>query len=73
MSHGFVAGTRSPEASSAAHSTKSPEEARDPDDDGLGEREVYKDLDLPEHIDAMLHEHAAFLASRGEVSLGAKI
>lgn len=35
------------------------------EDDGLGERDVYKDLKLPSHIDSMMHEHAKFLQEFG--------
>ena len=35
------------------------------EDDGLGERDVYKDLKLPVHIDAMMHEHGKFLTDYG--------
>ena len=35
-------------------------------DDGLGERDVYKDLKLPSHIDSMMHEHSKFLTEYGE-------
>ena len=36
-----------------------------PKDDGLGEREKYKDLDLLPEVDAMLHEHCEFLVNAG--------
>ena len=37
------------------------------EDDGLGERDVYKDLKLPSHIDSMMHEHGKFSAEYGEL------
>ena len=36
------------------------------EDDGLGERDVYKDLKLPSHIDSMMHEHSKFLMEYGK-------
>ena len=35
------------------------------EDDGLGEREVFKDLKLAAHIDSMMHEHGKFLVEHG--------
>jgi len=43
-----------------------PSEAAAPEDDGLGERSVYKDLDLAPHIDAIMHQHCKFLVQHGE-------
>lgn len=39
------------------------------EDDGLGEREVFKDLKLAPHIDSMMHEHGKFLAEHGKSCL----
>lgn len=35
------------------------------EDDGLGERDMYKDLKLPSHIDTMMHDHGIFLVQYG--------
>lgn len=36
-----------------------------PKDDGTAARDIYKDLQLPTHIDEMLHEHCRFLVQQG--------
>ena len=43
-----------------------PPEPESIEDDGLGERDVYKDLKLPSHIDSMMHEHSKFLMDYGK-------
>lgn len=42
-----------------------PVKVPDPEANALGEREVYKDLNLPAHIDSMMHEHGKFLVEFG--------